>query len=141
MVPGVFKQVIPCLMASPLRGRTCTSYPLGISINMRVGIKTLSRGKSCRGSSRKALISIPEEPSVAYAGKSLVDLLTILTSITGIVRKDNLFEVEDWVFIFLGRSHPIAIGFENNGPCLRRMEATPARPDSYRIRRECTYSN
>jgi hypothetical protein len=46
-----------------------------------VEIKTLSSGLIVTGSFRSALMSIPEEPAVAYSGKALLDLFMILTLI------------------------------------------------------------
>jgi hypothetical protein len=79
MVPGVFKQVNPCLIANPLLGLTCASKCSGISKNKPVGTKTLSNGTIIMGCSRWALISTPDEPAVAYAGNACGLLLTILT--------------------------------------------------------------
>jgi hypothetical protein len=65
MVPGVFKQVNPCLMASPLLGLIWASNPVGSSKKIPVGINFLSRLASRTGSEILALRSIPDEPDVA----------------------------------------------------------------------------
>ena len=65
MVPGVFKQVNPCLMARPLLGLTCASKCSGISKNNPVGINILSNGDKVIDASIFALMSTPEEPAVA----------------------------------------------------------------------------
>jgi hypothetical protein len=56
-------------MASPLLGRICASQFSGRAKNNPVGIKTLSMGAIVMGLVKKALISIPDEPVVAYSGK------------------------------------------------------------------------
>jgi hypothetical protein len=66
---------MPCLIAKPLRGLTCASYSTGSSIKRPVGTKALSIGSSCKGSPKKALMSIPAAPSVAYCGNGLLDVL------------------------------------------------------------------
>jgi hypothetical protein len=56
-------------MANPLLGRICASQFSGRAKNNPVGIKTLSMGAIVMGLFRKALMSIPDEPVVAYSGK------------------------------------------------------------------------
>ena len=48
------------------------------------------------GSVRCALISIPDEPGVAYSGSGLLDLLTILTS-TGMGKGMRVLGIRYWV--------------------------------------------
>lgn len=79
MVPGVFRQVIPCFTANPLLGLTCASYPSGISIVRPVGISFRSIGFNVTASVKSARKSIPEEPFVAYSGKGLLEVFTMFT--------------------------------------------------------------
>lgn len=81
MVPGVFKHVIPCLIARPLRGLTWASNPWGNSIKSPVGISALSSGFNSTVSVKLALMSIPAAPAVSYAGNGLDDRLIIFTCI------------------------------------------------------------
>src|SRR6478752_1555779 len=81
MVPGVFKTVIPFFSARLLRGLICASNPSGNSTNKPVGTATLCKGSKTKGSSKCALISIPEEPPVPYDGKGLEEWLIIRTVI------------------------------------------------------------
>lgn len=77
-------------MAMPLRGLTWASYPEGISINKPVGTSTLSIGFSVSGSVILALMSIPDAPAVAYCGRSLEEVFTILISTGGMGAKIGL---------------------------------------------------
>ncbi len=48
MVPGVLRQVMPCLSASPERGLTCPSKPSGISMTSPVGTSARRPGRTRR---------------------------------------------------------------------------------------------
>ena len=65
-------------MANPLLGRICISKPAGISTNSPVGTNDLSSGLSVTGIFNEALISMPDDPPVAYCGNGLEEVLMIL---------------------------------------------------------------
>src|SRR5687767_781672 len=59
---------MPCLLANPLRGRTCASYPCGTAIANPQGISRISPGASRTGASTAAARSKPAACSVMRAG-------------------------------------------------------------------------
>jgi hypothetical protein len=61
----VFKQVMPCLIANPLRGRICASQFSGMAKKSPVGTKHLSMGANVMGAIKNALKSMPDDPLVA----------------------------------------------------------------------------
>ena len=64
-MPGVFKQVRPCLIAKPLRGLIYASQFSGIAKKSPVDTKHLSIGSSVIGDVKNARRSMPVEPVVA----------------------------------------------------------------------------
>jgi hypothetical protein len=77
MVPGELTIVNPRLIARPLRGRTCASYPAGKAMYKPVGINLRSIGFKVTDAGSQALRSIPLDPAVWYAGRVCGDLLII----------------------------------------------------------------
>ena len=61
---------------------------------MPVGTNVLSNGFKERGASRLALISMPDEPVVAYAGNGLEELLIIFISIVFIRANIKIQEMD-----------------------------------------------
>src|SRR3990170_7847205 len=88
MVPGLFRQVIPLRAESPLLGLTCPSTPGGIATAIPVGTSALPAGGRTTSPSRSANRSIPEAPSVWYAGRS--PRLPSCTNRTGTVRPGSI---------------------------------------------------
>jgi len=64
MVPGEFNKPIPCFIARPLRGLTCSSYPSGTATDRPVGMRALSPAERVISLSGAAYKSIPDDPSV-----------------------------------------------------------------------------
>jgi len=62
--------VMPCLLASPERGRTCASYPGGIAIANPQGIKTIAPRAIDVGPATAAHTSIPAACSVIGRGNA-----------------------------------------------------------------------
>ena len=71
MVPGEFRQVIPCFRASPERGRTCASNPGSSAIFSPVG----TIDSDYRGEVGVILANLGQEPFVIRRGERIAQLV------------------------------------------------------------------
>ena len=79
MVPGAFKTEMPCLAASPLRGRTWASKPSGKFIFNPVPIIFRSKGCNSRGDA-KALRGLLEGEAGPYRDIVLLNAAAALVA-------------------------------------------------------------